>query len=42
VFPRFEGDDFGFRYNDDYFVLPQREELDDIASKIRDALQQTK
>jgi histidine triad (HIT) family protein len=42
VFPRFEGDDFGFRFNDDYFVLPQREVLDDIASKIRDALQQTK
>lgn len=42
VFPRFEGDDFGFRFNDDYFILPQREELDDIASKIRDALHQTK
>jgi histidine triad (HIT) family protein len=42
VIPRFEGDGFGFRFHADYVVLPQREELDDIASKIRDALHQTK
>jgi histidine triad (HIT) family protein len=41
VIPRFEGDGFGFRFDESYFVLPEREELDETASEIRDALLQT-
>jgi histidine triad (HIT) family protein len=41
VIPRFEGDGFGFRFDESYFVLPEREELDETASEIRDALLET-
>ena len=40
VFPRFEGDGFGFRFDESYFPLPEREELDEVAGKIRAALLQ--
>ncbi len=35
VFPRFENDGFGFRFNSNYTKLPARSELDLIAEKIR-------
>ena len=38
VIPRFSGDGFGFRFDDSYYVLPEREELDDIARKITKTL----
>lgn len=38
VFPRFDGDGFGFRLDENYFILPERDELDETASEIRDAL----
>jgi histidine triad (HIT) family protein len=41
VFPRFKGDGFGFRFDESYFILPEREKLDETASEIRDALLQT-
>ena len=41
VIPRFEGDGFGFRFDESYFVLPEREELNETASEIREALLQT-
>ena len=34
VIPRFEGDGFGFKFDDSYWVLPERSELDDVAEKI--------
>ena len=34
VIPRFDGDGFGFKLDDSYWVLPDRSELDEIASKI--------
>ena len=36
VIPRFDGDGFGFKFDDSYWVLPIREELDEIASKINE------
>src|SRR5262244_2448057 len=39
VIPRFVGDGFGFKFSPNYFVLPPRAELDDIAKGIRNALQ---
>jgi histidine triad (HIT) family protein len=39
VFPRYAGDGFGFKFSPNYFVLPPRAELDDIARGIRNALQ---
>ena len=41
VIPRFEGDGFGFRFDESYFVLPEREELNETAGEIREALLQT-
>ena len=40
VIPRFESDGFGFKFDESYFTLPEREELDDAARKI--ALRDTK
>ena len=34
VIPRFESDGFGFKFDESYFTLPEREELDDAARKI--------
>ncbi len=40
VFPRFEGDGFGFTFPERYFAaLPERQELDEVASKIASGLQ---
>ena len=36
VIPRFDGDGFGFKFDESYWVLPIREELDEIASKINE------
>jgi histidine triad (HIT) family protein len=41
VIPRFEDDGFGFRFDESYFVLPERAKLDETASEIREALPQT-
>ena len=38
VFPRFDGDGFGLNFHPDYFELPEREELDAAAERIRAAL----
>jgi hypothetical protein len=38
-FPGYAGDGFGFKFSPNYFVLPPRAELDDIARGIRNALQ---
>ena len=38
VFPRYEGDGFGLRFNPDYFTKPERVELDRIAQDIQRAL----
>ncbi|GAB4579926.1 MAG: HIT family protein [Anaerolineales bacterium] len=35
VFPRFEGDGFGLKLSPKYFQLPEREELDRVAQRIR-------
>ena len=35
VIPRHTNDGFGFRFAPDYGTLPQREELDDVASAVR-------
>ena len=34
VIPRFSGDGFGFRFDDSYYILPERAELDEAARKI--------
>ena len=34
VIPRFIGDGFGFKLDESYFVLPARDELDEVALKI--------
>ena len=39
VFPRYAGDGFGLKFSPNYFVLPPRANLDDIARGIRNALQ---
>ena len=38
VIPRFDGDGFGFRFDDSYFVLPERDNLDEAARKIAQSL----
>lgn len=38
VFPRFIGDGFGLKFSPNYFVLPSRADLDDIAKDIREAM----
>ena len=38
VFPRFAGDGFGLKFSPNYFVLPSRADLDDIAKDIREAM----
>lgn len=39
IFPRFENDGFGLRFNEKYrVVLPKRSELDSIAEKIKNLL----
>jgi len=38
VFPRFEGDGFGFVYGPEYQNRPEREELDETAARIRASL----
>ncbi|MGD0006850.1 MAG: HIT domain-containing protein, partial [Anaerolineaceae bacterium] len=38
VFPRFDGDGFGLTFGPTYFHKPARNELDEIAQKIRSAL----
>lgn len=38
VVPRFAGDGFGLKFSPNYFVLPARAELDDIAKDIRNAM----
>lgn len=35
VIPRFEGDGFGFRFGPDYYRLPSRAELDQLAAGLR-------
>ena len=39
VIPRFEGDGFGFRFGPEYFRLPRRAMLDEVAVDIRQALE---
>jgi histidine triad (HIT) family protein len=34
VIPRFRSDGFGFKFNDSYWSLPDREELNEISNKI--------
>ena len=34
VIPRFRGDGFGFKLDDSYYILPNRTELDEAASRI--------
>jgi histidine triad (HIT) family protein len=38
VIPRFKGDGFGFTFNEEYHKLPERKDLEEVASKIRDAM----
>ncbi len=38
VFPRFEGDGFGLKFSPKYFQLPERDELDLVAERIRERL----
>lgn len=38
VFPRYAGDGFGFRFGPAYHTRPARQELDEIAGRIREAL----
>jgi histidine triad (HIT) family protein len=39
VLPRFEGDGFGLRFGPDYFQRPERSKLEELAAKIREALE---
>ena len=39
VIPRFHGDGFGFRFDPDYFRLPDRASLDKVAAEVRQALE---
>ena len=41
VIPRFEDDGFGFRFAPDYGNQPRREELDEVAAAIREAMGET-
>ena len=38
IFPRHDGDGFGFTFSPGYFQKPEREELNKVAEKIRNAL----
>lgn len=38
VFPRYKGDGFGLQLSPDYFIKPERMELDEIAQDISSAL----
>jgi histidine triad (HIT) family protein len=38
VFPRFTGDGFGMKFSPNYFVLPSRADLDEVARDIRSAM----
>jgi diadenosine tetraphosphate (Ap4A) HIT family hydrolase len=38
VFPRFDGDGFGYRFGPDWEKLPSREDLDAMSEKVRSAL----
>ena len=38
VFPRFAGDGFGLKFSPNYFVLPLRADLDEVAKDIRSAM----
>jgi len=40
VFPRFRGDGFSLDFSDTYFRRPERSDLDNVARKIRAALEQ--
>jgi histidine triad (HIT) family protein len=37
ILPRFAGDGFGFRFGPDYAHRPSRDELDEIARRLREA-----
>jgi histidine triad (HIT) family protein len=39
VFPRYDGDGFGFKFSPSYFQKPERGELNKVAEKIRNALE---
>jgi histidine triad (HIT) family protein len=39
VIPRFHGDGFGFRFDPNYFRLPDRASLDKVAVQVRLALE---
>lgn len=39
VLPRYHGDGFGLKFPPGYFQKPEREELNEVAEKIRDALE---
>ena len=41
VFPRYDGDGFGLKFPPRYFQKPERKELNEVAEKIRDALEAT-
>jgi len=38
VFPRFADDGFGLKFSPNYFVLPSRADLDEVAKHIRNAM----
>jgi histidine triad (HIT) family protein len=40
VIPRFQGDGFGFRFAPEYYRLPERLELEEVAAKIRRELEE--
>jgi histidine triad (HIT) family protein len=40
VIPRFGGDGFGLRFNPDYFRLPERAALDQVAASVRQVLEE--
>jgi histidine triad (HIT) family protein len=39
VFPRYDGDGFGLKFPPGYFQRPERKELNEVAEKIRNALE---
>ena len=42
VYPRFKGDDFGFRYDrSKHFVISNREKMDEIAQELKDKMNVT-
>ena len=40
VIPRYQGDGFGFRFAPEYYRLPERVELDEVAAEIRGAAEE--